>query len=1233
MPEESTQWNVGDVILNLYQVTGSLGEGSFGKVCKVRHLGWNIDLAVKIPKPEAVAAAGGVENFEREAETWVNLGLHPHTVSCYYVRRIEGNPVVFAEYVAGGTLHDWIYDGRLYAGGERASLKRILDIAIQFAWGLHYAHEQGLIHQDVKPGNVMVTPKCAVKVTDFGLARGKIVAPAGEFPPIAPYPGGEKEGNSPVFAAGFEALGSVMGTYMGMTPAYCSPEQDRGEKLTRRTDMWGWALSVLEMFVGERTWQKGTIARHVLEAYLRGEREDAGVPQMPNSVAAILRRCFRKNQQKRYRNMLAVAKELQGSYEQVMGEVYPRLEPSADEDMADSLNNRAVSLVDLGKQEEALQLWEKALQLETQHPESIYNRGLILWRTLRINDNTLVRELEWVRNSHPGHWLPNYLLGLVHLERDYCQAAIQTLESIPGEGAVKAKHKGDDVSVAVKSDSANTSPVQAALKLARERLPNSKCLLDTFGKHTDYVNSVCLSPDGRFALSGSEDNTLKLWEVATWPPCFRTFEGHTYFVNSVCLSPDGRFALSGSKEKTLKLWEVATGRCLRTFEGHTGGVSSVCLSPDGRFALSGSGVTLKLWEVATGRCLRTFESTGGVSSVCLSPDGRFALSGSGDKTLKLWEVATGQCLRTFEGHANSVNSVCLSPDGRFALSGSWDETLKLWDVATGRCLRTFEGHTHSVSSVCLSPDGRFALSGSSDKTLKLWEVVTGRCLRTFEGHANKVSSVCLSLDGRFALSGSWDDTVKLWAVGSTNAYQAPLILSQMVATETILEISQTYKREMALARAAVGRGDWAAAAGHIQTARAQPGYSRREQAVKAWASLYIRLPRKAFLGGWESATFAGHTRYVYSVCLSPDGRFALSGSEDNTLKLWEVATGRCLRTFEGHTESVYSVCLSPDGFFALSGSGDKTLKLWDVATGRPLRTFAGHTSYVFSVCLSPDGRFALSGSGDDTLKLWEVAAGRCLRTFEGHTDWVLSVCLSPDGRFALSGSRDNTLKLWEVATGRCLRTFEGHTDSVSSVCLSPDGRFALSGSGDETLKLWDVATGQCLRTFQRHAESVSSVCLSPDGRFALSWSGDKTLKLWEVATGWPLRIFEGHTGRVSSVYLSPDGRFALSGSWDKTLKLWVLDWELEHRQPADWDEGARPYLEAFLRLRTPEFMAECGGDAVPVMQSIVSPSWTEEEFQGLLHTLGCAGYGWLRPEGVRRQLEAMARGEGGVFGS
>jgi WD40 repeat protein len=196
--------------------------------------------------------------------------------------------------------------------------------------------------------------------------------------------------------------------------------------------------------------------------------------------------------------------------------------------------------------------------------------------------------------------------------------------------------------------------------------------------------------------------------------------------------------------------------------------------------------------------------------------------------------------------------------------------------------------------------------------------------------------------------------------------------------------------------------------------------------------------------------------------------------------------------------------------------------------------------------------------------------------------------------------------------------------------LSPDGRFALSGSFDHTLKLWEVESGHCLRTFEGHTDWVESVCLSADGHYALSGSKDKTLKLWEVASGRCLRTFEGHTDNVSSVCLSADGRYALSGCHDKTLKLWALDWELEDQAPADWDAGARPYLETFLTLHTP-YAATLPADRQPSEEEVTlaltrrgKPTWTKEDFSQLLYTLGCAGYGWLRPEGVRRELEKMA---------
>ncbi|CAK0805164.1 unnamed protein product [Prorocentrum cordatum] len=237
---------------------------------------------------------------------------------------------------------------------------------------------------------------------------------------------------------------------------------------------------------------------------------------------------------------------------------------------------------------------------------------------------------------------------------------------------------------------------------------------------------------------------------------------------------------------------------------------------------------------------------------------------------------------------------------------------------------------------------------------------------------------------------------------------------------------------------------------------------------------------------------------------------ALSGSEDNTLKLWELSTGRCLRTLEGHTDEVMCVTAhGKDG--ALSGSQDKALKLWELSTGRCLRT--GHTGWMNCVT-APGEDGALVGSEGNALKLWEPSTRRCLRTLTGHTAWAWCVtALGKDG--ALSGSSDKTLKLWELSTGRCLRTLEGHTDRVTcATALGEDG--ALSGSDDRALKLWELSTGRCLRTLTGHASAAMCVtALGEDG--ALSGSMDKTLKLWELSTGRCLRTLTGHAGAVICV--------------------------------------------------------------------------------------------------------------------
>ncbi|MBC6477892.1 MAG: trypsin-like peptidase domain-containing protein [Hormoscilla sp. GM7CHS1pb] len=255
-------------------------------------------------------------------------------------------------------------------------------------------------------------------------------------------------------------------------------------------------------------------------------------------------------------------------------------------------------------------------------------------------------------------------------------------------------------------------------------------------------------------------------------------------------------------------------------------------------------------------------------------------------------------------------------------------------------------------------------------------------------------------------------------------------------------------------------------------------------------------------------TLKGHSDVVYSVAISPDGQLLASGSDDNTIKIWNLGSGRLLRTLTGHSGDVNSVgqAWGPDGQLLASGSGDRTIKIWNLGSGRLLRTLTGHSRWVRSVAISPDGQLLASGSDDRTIKIWNLGSGRLLRTLTGHSHWVNSVAISPDGQLLASGSRDRTIKIWNLESGRLLRTFKGHSHWVNSVAISPYGQLLASGSYDRTIKIWNLESGRLLRTLTGHSDWVRSVAFSPDGQTIVSGGGcslpecnkDYDIRIWRV---------------------------------------------------------------------------------------------------------------------------------------
>ena len=622
------------------------------------------------------------------------------------------------------------------------------------------------------------------------------------------------------------------------------------------------------------------------------------------------------------------------------------------------------------------------------------------------------------------------------------------------------------------------------------------------------LGGIRFSPDGsRLAVSSSigiwfyDPQTGKELDLLTYtdwvPPFAFTYapDGNTIATASVnemiVITGRSEARLPSISGNTVQLRDVTTGEKKTTLRLQTQNPAFIVYSSDGNTIATARNQdnTVYLWDAATGESKGTLERAGrgSIKSFVYSPDGNTIATAGGweDNVVQLWDAETGVHKTTLTGHTKQVNSVAYSPDGNTIVSGGMDGTVRLWNVTTGKQKATLKHITGiaallpwfyvPVNAVAYSPDGNTIATVGWDRKLQLWDTQTTKLKTTLIGHTGPIDAVVYSPDGKMiATAGGWNDnTVRLWdaVTGETKA-----VLTGYTPIDTI-----AYSPD----------------GNTIATNRAYHSNS-----LQLWDAKTMRL----------KTTYTERTQGILSfIVYAPDGNtIATMNLSDNTVRLWDTATGKHKATFKhANTNSGYdiaSVAYSPDGnTIAAVGGHHKdhkgTVYLWHVQTKKRKIIYEG-PDYISAVAYSPDGRTIATGSWNGKIQVWHTVTGEVLKTISTkHIGGIESLAYSPDGRMIASGGgyRDDIVQLWDTITGTHKARLRGHTKTVASVVYSPDGKTIATGSTDGTVRFWDAITAEHTATFTAHTDIVS-VVYSPDGNTIATRSTDGTVLLWEITS-------------------------------------------------------------------------------------------------------------------------------------
>ncbi|MCU7800047.1 MAG: protein kinase, partial [gamma proteobacterium symbiont of Lucinoma myriamae] len=1233
-------WRIGEVLLELYEVKSLLGEGQFGKVFQVRHRDWNIDLAVKTPKQKALSA--GSENIEKEAETWVNLDLHPNIVNCYYVRRIDGIPQIISEYVDGGDLKQLIASQQLYQEGEHKALLRVLDISIQFAWGLDYAHEQGLIHQDIKPANVMVTSSGVIKVTDFGLAKAGALA---NFT--------EQNSKQTIIING-----------MGMTPAYASPEQFSGRHLTRRTDVWSWAVCVLEMILDYCSWEAGTVAPGILEAYNDNLLDDKPkIASIPEALSTLLMQCFEEAEDNRPISLLEVADRLLEIYLNESGEEYPRVQPQEGSGTASSLNNQAISLIDLGQKEEAVKSWKNALNIDPQHFETNYNFLIFQWKNQGLDELELIAKIESFYEKEKNSTKINTnskriacALAKLYIQFGYYINAIkilnndqETITQLP-VGLSNEAYKVLGLALCahyrlVKKSSTWLGAVQCLKKsvvnnatdpysitaytLALQRsgqnklasmffktsmsvgiiprqlkqavalfLPGYEVLYRIAKKHIDVIKFI---NNGETILF-NQANILIVWSLKE-KHIIHEMKGHLSQITAIEVSQDETIVITASEQGDIRVWDIITGRWLNVWTAHKDMINALKISSCGQFLYSASNDnTLCKWDYHNETQINSFYGEGhsnAINDIKLSFSGTQIISAGADNTLRLWDTDTGRTIKIIYGHERAITSVCWLDD-RHVISGSEDKTIRLWDVSTAQCLKTFYGHKGLITCLQVAADKGFLLSGSSDGSVRYWNIKTGSSY-TISHFMRTVRNITLDESQLFALVVT-PSGVSMIETNNPFKYRAASIFSLPESAVEIDQLSRKYHRKIKRAKLALSNHHNVTYMQEIDQARSLKGFERDYNGFKYWSELYAIFPKLKLKDILRYADFSEHTKRITSMDFSPVDNVCYSASKDQYVYQWNIERQQVNKIFSKFDKPISIIKVTNDGQGILIACGNNILVM-DIKSDKQLSLFCHHIGDVLAMTITADGRFALSSDDKGKFFLWRLLTGEVIADFTDKATAITTIAVTPDGRFSLTGHRNNYfISVWDMEAGRITSVLEGHDNIVTSIAVTSDGRYFLSASADASLRLWQVESSRkkSIQVMKGHAKRINQVSVDFQNKLAISASDDKTIKIWDLVNGNCLHTFENTNTMYTTAIISMNAQYALSGDSGGNIVVWCLDWFLNKKNYHEWDADADIYLKNYVSTH-----------------KTIKP---HKELKKMFRILQYAGYGWLDRNDVGLKL-------------